>query len=140
MYLKKAICNGRDYTLLPLTIDSGATVSDCVLTLATDAGAISGQVLDGNKPIHGERIVAIPEDRSLRHLPRFTAIGTTDANGAYQLSGVIPGDYLLFAVPPDENELYFDINFADRNQRDAERVTVKSSEVKTVALKPTMPQ
>jgi hypothetical protein len=140
LYLKKAICNGRDYTLLPLTMDSGANVSDCVLTLATDAGAIGGQVLDDKKPVHGERIVAIPEDRSLRHLPRFTAFGTTDVNGAYQLSGVIQGDYLLFAVPPDENELYFDINFADRNLRDAERVTVKSGETKTVALKPTVPQ
>ena len=71
---------------------------------------------------------------------RFTVIGTTDANGAYQLSGVIPGDYLLFAVPPDENELYFDINFADRNLRDAERVTVKPNETKNIPLKPTTPQ
>ena len=53
---------------------------------------------------------------------------------------MIPGDYLLFAVPQDENETYFDINFADRNQQFAERVSVKSSETKTVALKPATPQ
>lgn len=140
MYLKKVVCNGRDYTLLPITMDSSANVTDCVLTLATDAGAITGRVLDGDKPVRGQRIIAIPEERSLRHLQRFTAMGTTDANGGYHLSGVIPGDYLLFAVPPDENELYFDINFADRNLRDAERVSVKFNETKTVPLKPTLPQ
>jgi len=53
---------------------------------------------------------------------------------------VIPGDYLLLAVPTDENETYFDIDFADRNQRDAERVSVKSGETKIVPLKPTAPQ
>jgi hypothetical protein len=140
MYLKKAICNGRDYTLLPMTIESGVNVNDCVLTLATDVGAITGRVVDGDKPVRGEKIIAIPEERSLRHLQRFTVIGTADANGVYQLSGVIPGDYLLFAVPADDNELYFDINFADRNLRDAERVSVKSNETKSVPLKPTSPQ
>ena len=140
MYLKKTVCNGKDSTLLPLAIESGVNVTDCVITLATDSGAITGRVLNDDKPVRGERIIAIPEERSLRHLRRFTLIGTSDMSGGYQLTGVIPGDYLLFAVPPDENELYFDINFADRNLRDAERVTVKSNETKTVPLKATNPQ
>ena len=140
MYLKKIICGGKDYTLLPITIESGVSVTDCSVTLGTDAGVVKGQVLDGEKPMSGLTVVAIPEQRSLRHLDRFTVIGRTNANGEYQLPGVIPGDYLLFAVPADEGESYFDLDFADRNQRDAERVSVKSGETKTVQLKPTTPQ
>jgi hypothetical protein len=140
IYLKQALCSGKDYTLRTLTIEGGASVNDCVLTLGTDASVIKGLVVDGDKPVPGRVVVAIPEDRSLRHLERFTVIGTTNANGEYQLSGIIPGDYLLFAVPPDDAETYFDINFADRNQRDAERVTVKSGDTKIVPLKPTTPQ
>jgi hypothetical protein len=140
MYLKQAVCDGKDYTLLPLPMDFGATVRDCELTLATDTGIVKGRVVDGEKPVSGRVIVAIPRQHSLRHLQRFTFIGKTNANGEYQIPDVIPGDYLLFAVPPDEDQAYFDIDFADRNQRDAEWVSVKSGDTKTVTLKPTSPQ
>jgi Carboxypeptidase regulatory-like domain len=140
MYLKKVVCNGKDFTLAPLTIESGAGASDCVVTLGTDAGVIKGWVLDGDKPVAHQLVVAIPEDRSLRSVERFTITGNTNANGEYQLSGIIPADYLLFAVAPDEDQTYFEINFADRNLRDAERVTVKSGETKTVTLKPATAQ
>jgi hypothetical protein len=140
IYLKQVVCNGKDYTFLPLAIEAGAGVNDCVLTMGTDSGVVKGQVLNGDKPAPGLTVIAIPQQRSLRHLDRFTITGKTDVNGGYQLSGVIPGDYLLFALRPDEGESYFDIDFADRNQQFAERVSVKSNETKTVALKPTAPQ
>ena len=140
IYLKQIVCNGKDHTLLPLTIEGGASVNDCVLTMGTDAGVVKGQVLDGDKPVSGRTVVAIPEDRSLRRLERFTITGITNANGEYQLSGVIAGDYLLFAVPLDDDETYFDVDFADRNQRDAERVTVKHGDTRIVPLKPAAPQ
>ena len=140
MYLKKVLCNGKDYTLLPLTIESGISVKDCAVMLGTDTGVVKGQVLDGEKPAPGLTVIAIAEQRALRQLDRFAVKGKTNANGEYQLSGVVPGDYLLFAVPPDDCETYFDIDFADRNQRDAERVSVKSRETKNIPLKPTAPQ
>jgi 5-hydroxyisourate hydrolase-like protein (transthyretin family) len=140
MYMKEVLCNGKDYTLLPLTVEPGVNVSDCVLVMATDVVTVKGQVLDGDKPVPGWMVVAIPEQRSLRHLERFMYTKLTNLTGEYQLSGMIPGDYLLFAVPPDENETYFDINFADRNLQFAERVSLKTGETKTVGLKPTVPQ
>lgn len=140
IYLKQITCNGKDHTLTPLGIEGGLRVNDCVITLGTDAGVVKGQVLDGDKPVPGRVVVAIPEDRALRHHERFTVTGNTNTNGEFQLSGVIPGDYLLFAVAPDDDHSYFDIDFADRNQRDGERVGVKAGDAKTVTLKPTSPQ
>ena len=101
---------------------------------------VKGQVYDSEKPVPDLVIVAIPQSLALRRLARYTVTGTTDANGAFQLSGMIPGDYLVFAVPKDDEQGYFQIDFADRNQRDAERVSVKSGDTKTVTLKPTSSQ
>nr|HEV7955361.1 carboxypeptidase regulatory-like domain-containing protein [Candidatus Acidoferrales bacterium] len=140
MYLKKAICNRIDYTFRQFTMDAGGTIGDCVLTLANDTGVINGQVLNGEKPVPGEVVVAIPQSPSLRQIARYTVTGSTTANGDYQLKGIVPGDYFLFAVPPDDAETYFDTNFADRNQQFAERVSVKPGETKIVELKPTVPQ
>jgi len=140
VYLKQAVCSGRDYTFQPLTIDSGITIADCTLTLATDTAIMKGQVYDSDKPVPGLVVVAIPQSLALRHLARYTETATTDANGAFQLSGMIPGDYLVFAVAKDDEQSYFQIEFADRNQRDAERVSVKSGDTKTVTLKPATSQ
>ncbi len=136
MYLKQAACSGRDYTYQPLTIDSGLTIADCTLTLATDTAVMSGQVLESNKPVPDLVVLAIPQSLALRRIARYTLTANTDANGAFKISGMIPGDYLVFAVPKDDEQSYFQIDFADRNQRDAERVSINSGDTKTVALKP----
>jgi len=136
LYLKQVACSGRDYTFQPLTMESGVTVGDCVLTLGTDIGAIKGQVLDGGKPVPNLIVLAIPQLSSLRQMARYTVTGNTNENGEFQISNVIPSDYLVFAVPQDDEQSYFQIEFADRRQQDAERVTVKAGETKGIQLKP----
>jgi len=140
LYIKKVVCNKTDYTYRPFTVGAGESFDDCILTLANDTSRLVGQVLDDGRPVADRIVVAIPTSPSLRELARYTFTATTNKLGEYKLSGVIPGDYYLFAVPPDDAEPYFDINFGERNQRDAERVTIKPSETKTVQLKPTTPQ
>lgn len=138
-YLKQVQCSGADYTMQPLTIESGTVLSNCTLTLATDTAVISGQVLDGDKPVRGLEVVAIPQSTDLRRFPAYSkqAAATTDSNGQFKIPDVIPGDYLLFAVPPDPEQSYYALAFADRNAGSAEPVTVKPREAKTINLKPT---
>lgn len=140
MYLKQIVCNGRDYTFQPLTIDSGITIGDCALTLASDTAIMKGQVYDSDKPVPNLVVVAIPQSMALRRIARYTVSGTTNMNGEFQISGMVPGDYLVFAVPKDDEQSYFQIDFADRNSRDSERVSVKSGDAKTVILKPATSQ
>ena len=135
MYLKQAVCHGRDYTYQALLVDSGVTIGDCTLTLATDMAVMKGQVLEGDKPVPNFVVVAIPQSIAMRRVARYTVTANTDANGAFQISGMIPGDYLVFAVPKDDEQSYFRFDFAERNQRDAERVSVNSGDTKTVTLK-----
>jgi hypothetical protein len=53
---------------------------------------------------------------------------------------MIAGDYIVVAVPEDDEPSHFQIDFADRNKRDAERVSVKSGDAKIVTLNPATPQ
>jgi hypothetical protein len=79
----------------------------------------------------------IPESRELRRIPRYTLTAKTDAAGNYRMPGVIPGDYLLFAVPPSPDNKHFALEFAEDHRASAERIVMNSSGVQAVNLKPT---
>jgi len=140
IYIKQAQCGGREYTAKPLAIDPGASFDDCRVTLANDVAQFTGQVLDGETPVPNLTVIAIPESRELRATPRYTMTGQTNGDGQFQISGVIPGDYDLFAIPHDEYQAYYALDFADHNQNSAQRVTIKPRETQTITLKPTSPQ
>jgi hypothetical protein len=133
-YVKQALCSGRDYASQPQELELG-TLLDCDVTLVDDTGVVGGEVNDGDKPAAGLVVVLIPESRALRRLPRYTLTTNTDAAGRYHIAGAIPGDYFLFAVTPSDDHAYFALDFADRNQRSAERLTVAPRATQVVNLK-----
>jgi Carboxypeptidase regulatory-like domain len=133
-YVKKAICGDRDYASSELTLAVGTTL-DCDVTLASDTGTIQGKVTDGEKPARGRVVALIPESKELRRIPRYTLTARTDVAGQYKISGVIPGEYLLFAVPPTADDAYFAIDFPEDHADIAERVKVDPSTTLAVNLK-----
>ncbi|MGD0965798.1 MAG: carboxypeptidase-like regulatory domain-containing protein [Candidatus Acidiferrales bacterium] len=138
-YLKQVRCSGQDYTAEPLPIESGQVVSDCDVTIATDAGVISGTASNDGKPAAGVTVVLIPRSPEQRKIPLYTQNAMTDAAGHFQVEGVIPGDYFLFAVPFDIDAPYYALDFVDRNQSRAKSVTVRPNQTQVVELKPTTP-
>jgi len=134
-YLQKARCAGKDYASQPLVLEVGTTL-DCDIAIANDTGVVGGRVMEGEKPAAGLVVVLTPESRDLRRIPRDTLTGKTDAAGRYRIVGAIPGDYFLFAVPPAEDHAYFALDFADRNQDKAERVSLAARATQVVNLKP----
>ena len=135
IYVAKAVCAGKDYASQPLELALG-TVLDCDLAIANDTGSVSGQVMEGDKPVPRLVVVLIPESHDLRRIPRYTVTGRSRAAGRYQIAGAIPGDYLLFAVPRSEDHEYFALDFADRNQDKAEHVSISAHATQLVNLKP----
>jgi hypothetical protein len=140
VYVKQARCSGQNYTTEPLTIQAGQVVNSCDVTLATDTGVVNGSVSKSGKPAAGMVAVLVPQRLGLRGIGRYTLTAMTDADGHFQLEGVIPGDYFLFAVPLDINAHYFAHDFADRNQSDAQSISVKANEIRVVSLTPTTQQ
>jgi hypothetical protein len=51
------------------------------------------------------------------------------------LAGVIPGDYLLFAVPPSADHAYFALDFPERHPEIAEHISVDPGTTQAVNLK-----
>ena len=137
-YLKEVECGGTDYTVRPVEIEVG-TKLDCRVTVSQDVGNITGAVSDGDKPLPGLYVIAIPQSRTLRENPQYTSTEKTDADGHFEMK-VIPGDYFLFAVRPNDQDSYYALDFAERNLPSAERVSVKPGDTRTVPLKPTSPQ
>jgi hypothetical protein len=133
-YVKKAICNGRDYASREFMLAVG-TALDCDVTLAGDTGTIHGKVTDGENPARGLVVGVIPESRELRRIPRYTLTTHTDVTGEYKIAGVIPGEYLLFAIPPSADHGYFALDFPERHTDIAAHVSVDPSTTQAVNLK-----
>jgi len=138
VYVKKAICSGRDYSSAVFTLEL-ATTLDCSITLANDTVVVRGKVMEGENPATRMVAVLIPESRELRQNPRYTLTSKTDASGTYSISGVIPGDYLLFAVPPSKNHEYLALDFAEQHGG-GEQITVKPAATQAVDLKLSKPE
>ena len=140
VYVRQAQCGGRDYTSQPLVIMTNDSLDDCKLTLANDTGTLSGQVLDGDTPVPNLEVIAIPVARDLRKTGNYTVVSKSTSTGSFQLIGIIPGDYYVFAVPQDGDQPYYALDFPERNQNTAERVTIKPRDGQTITLKPTNPR
>jgi hypothetical protein len=134
VYIKKAVCSGRDYAGREFSLAVGTTL-DCDVTLANDTGVVHGEVTSGENPAPGAVVVLVPESSELRRVPRYTLTAETDAAGHYRITGVIPGDYLLLAVPPSPDHAYYALDFADRHADVAEHVTIDSGASQAVSLK-----
>jgi hypothetical protein len=133
-YVKKAICDGRDYASREFTLAVG-TVLNCDVTLAGDTGTVRGKVTDGENPTPGLVVVLVPESKQLRRIPRYTLTAHTDVTGQYKIAGVIPGDYLIFAVPSNIDHGYFSLDFPERHTDIAVHVSVDPSATQAVNLK-----
>ncbi|HEV8041972.1 MAG TPA: carboxypeptidase-like regulatory domain-containing protein [Bryobacteraceae bacterium] len=134
-FLKRVRCSGADYTTQTLKLDPGVPVGDCRIQISKEMGVVRGDVMDGEKPKPGMAVVLIPESRELRRIRRYTLRVWTHAGGKFEIPNAIPGRYLLFALPPNEDGREFALNFADRNQGDAQSVEIKAGETQVVSLK-----
>ena len=140
LYVKEARCAGEDYTSELLTLAAAQVVDNCTVTVARDVGEVTGGVTRDSAPVPDQVVVLIPVEKERRRNPRHTATGQTDPAGLYQIRGVIPGDYFVFALPPSGDGIYYDLDFPERNRERATRLTVKPSERHLLNLTPIRPQ
>lgn len=127
-YPKEISCAGRDYGRAAFSLAIGSALTACEIILADDLSTVSGVVKNGDKLQSNLTIVLIPQSRALRLLRRYTVTANTDHLGRYEITNVIPGDYLLFAVQPDPEQLWFALNFADNPAAEGTKITVASGQ------------
>ncbi len=136
VYVKSVRCGGGGQSVQRLNAEPG-TVNRCTINVADDAGTLSGQVKDSEKPAPDVMLVAIPTRPELRRWPEYLQSSRSDADGHYEFLDLIPGDYEIFALPRGSEESPWAPDFAERHHRSAEHVTIDPHGSTTLILKMT---
>ncbi len=119
--LRSVYLDGRDVTDQPIEVRS-ENVTGLNVIFSDKISSLGGTVRDtrGN-PVGDIAVIVFPSDERLwSPQSRQIAMSRTDAAGAYKLSTIPPGDYLVVAVDDVESGEWFDPTFLEqiRNQRD----------------------
>lgn len=108
-------------------VDGRAPITGIVLDLDFSAGSVSGRALDvAGKPIPLATVVLQSVDPEKLAGDLYRHVYLADGTGSYSITGVVPGEYVLFAWRGDTGLIGDPDLFAQaRNQ--AHRVTVNRS-------------
>jgi protocatechuate 3,4-dioxygenase beta subunit len=128
--LKAVRQGGRDVTNAP--IDFRRDVTDLDVVLTSHVGAVTGTVMNGDQPSAGAAVVLFSAEMG-KAADRFGSRTVTDPRGKFNLFGILPGDYLIAAVPP--NVITTDALLLERLQPLAMKLSVNEGENPTIALK-----
>ena len=82
------------------------------LTLNLTGNSASGRVTDASrKPFPRAQVVLVPTSPLVRTRRDRYYISTSDAAGAFQISGIVPGAYTAYAFQDLEPGMYYDPEF-----------------------------
>jgi protocatechuate 3,4-dioxygenase beta subunit len=115
------------------SIDLSGGVGGTLQVTLSMAGAQVDGVVQGadEKPVTGATVVLVPDSR---RYSLFKEMRTGD-NGSYSFKGVPPGDYKILAWTDLETGVYQDPEFLKRYESQAEKLSLKESDRRTVSLK-----
>ena len=110
--VKAILAGGRDVTDTPLNIRGDDDVSGLDIVVTNRLTTLSGSVTDSDLPVLDYSIVAYPEDSSMWiEKSRYLATARPDQAGAFSISGLPPGRYLVIAMdylePGESNDPEF---------------------------------
>src|SRR5262249_27145849 len=134
-YAKAIRCSGLNPDTLQLSLDVGTQVSNCELTINNDSGAVNGQVENNRSPAQKLTVLLSPQSSELRRIPRYIRTVPADGEGHFNIRGIVPGDYYLFAATDSEDHAYFAPTFVDAHRNDAVSINVRPNETKSLATK-----
>ncbi len=132
-YTRSVIVGGRD------TVNSGLTVAGSALQLdvvLSPAGAtLEGVVQDRDQhPVPNSIVVLVPDASRSQHRSLYHTT-TTDQGGRFQLRGLEPGDYTVYAWDDIEDETWFNTEAMRRYKDDGVAASVRASERKQIQLR-----
>jgi hypothetical protein len=107
-----------------VVVDGRAPITGIELDLDFSAGSVSGKALDGaGNPIPGASVVLQSVDPTKLDSDLYRHVYRAGDTGSYAITGVVPGEYVLFAWRGDAG-LVGDPDLFDRALQHARRVTV----------------
>jgi hypothetical protein len=137
-YMKSVQLNGQDITDTPREFKDGDKVT---IVMTTRASTIEGVVTDDKgQPANGGMLLLFSEDKSgWRTNSVHTRRSGADITGHFRMQGLLPGRYLLIALPQERaNALNFgstDPLLFEQFAKEATSITVAEDEQRQVDIK-----
>lgn len=137
--MKSAMVAGREAVTVGFEL-SDSDIADVVITYTDRIPNITGSVkAEGTAPLPSTTVILIPADYRAWLASggggRAQVTSIVQPNGNYAFGRLLPGDYLLAAVPDEALVGDHDAAFYDALARIATRVTVGDGEKKVVELR-----
>jgi len=133
LYVKEIRYNNRN--VLDETMQISASDAGTLnIVLSSKSGQVAGTVVDEKlRPVQGIRAVLVPD----RHRERTELFKTvlTDQAGRFNIRGIPPGDFKIFAWEALEPNAHFDPEVLARFEQQSKAVHVTESSTQDVQLK-----
>ncbi|HET9697102.1 MAG TPA: carboxypeptidase regulatory-like domain-containing protein [Terriglobales bacterium] len=132
-YVKSVMSGTQEALVEPLHISG--QVKPLEIVISSNGAHVEGTVTDGEgKTFTAARVVLVP-DETHRELREFYNIGSTDQYGKFNLKGVRPGSYTLYAWDKIEEGAYMDPEFLKLYAEKGKSVKVSEGDRITEDLK-----
>jgi protocatechuate 3,4-dioxygenase beta subunit len=103
----RSIRYGQEDALARLDLTQGIAGS-LDIRLSPEAAALSGSVINDKQQPAAQVSVVIAPDASRKQFPHLYRLTTTDDTGAFSVTGLAPGDYLVYAFETIETGAHQD--------------------------------
>ena len=135
--LERIMLNDEDVTDKPIEFGQGHDISGLEVVLTDQTGSVSGGVAgaDGT-PASAYVVVLFADSPEQWQFPsRFIKLASADILNRFKVSGVLPGEYLVVAIPFVQGSEWQDPSFLLELRKAATRVTVRAGTDASVTLR-----
>jgi hypothetical protein len=107
-YVREVTIGGKDVRNEPIHMDDD---TDIDIVFSESRAVVKGVVVDATGAKLPDAIVALVPDGSLRNVMDLYRSVVTDVNGGFEIQGIAPGNYHLFAWPDLPGAAYRNVEF-----------------------------
>jgi hypothetical protein len=104
------------------------------IVLGTNVGALEGLVTDKDRKPLSNTAVALTPDGPLRQRVDMYKSTWTDESGRFEVQGVAPGEYVVFAWESIEERAWLNPDFIARNQATGRRIRISERTRENIEL------
>jgi hypothetical protein len=135
--IKSVVHQGRDITDVPLSLKSGETLSDVLVTVTDRLPVIEGELTDAKGRLTGDGTVIVFVDDASKWTEdsRLVAAARPDGGGHWFIEGLPAGEYLAVAVDYVEEGQWLDPDYLESIRPSAQTLTLADEESKSIRLR-----
>jgi hypothetical protein len=132
-YVKSARLGGSDVPLAALVLGNGQSPGPLEIQLSLNGGSVSGTVLNDSQPAPGSLVVLVPDPPN-RARDEMYSTKTTDQLGRFNMLGLPPGRFKLFAWEATEGIDFTDAEFLKQYEERGKSVTIEDKHSQSLEL------